>query len=765
MTNESATSRVNVALWYRRGAVLCLCVLLAACGGSGGGSASNPPSSPPATVGPTADDVIKARSSDVALTFAAATQEVKISWRDAFDNETGYRVETRGASATWQTAEALPAAPVTGVPYTWARTIDQSATYRVVTDRGDYDVPLERLPGLSELPVDFSAISHPTIGLDQNEPVRETAQVSTVGVATARSVAYFIDGAAIATATTAPDFSVAWDTAGVTDGPHLLLATIELDTAVFVELRRGVDVDNPNVAVGVIEVFENPNGVWRFEATASSDVGIQRVEFFVGSQPIGIATSPSPSGSNHWSILFDTRTLPVGTAPLKVVAIDNLGDQAEQRRDILIDNAPILTLSSPADGRIVSAHGSLQLRGTVTDDVPGARVKAFLGDLLILETTDSAPATDYPLSGFPPREYTITVQVTDSAGHVVVERRSVVLTGTSFTYQFVDSYPEGTALLATDAGDLLYRLPNGPVRRRSATSTDIELEGSAELRPLAFTDSQGIGSWDMSGNFVTGVGSSTAPTIALYDASGTRQPVPPTSVDVFLRSFLEGPWFISGRQPINVTNLLTADVYTVNGQLFRGSAFSSAPGSEKLFFTRDTAAVGSSTVVDLFAYRLADSSVVQLSGGDARHLFPVADDTRVAWRRVAFSDSLDEVPFSLVVAPASNPTSATIKSTTTHRYDVKDGLLVWLEETSNALALQVDDGNSTETIASNASTKLFATSDGQVIFGENGKLYVWSKAGERQLLLDALPRQALLDDGIAFVVTGVAARTVHRVAL
>jgi hypothetical protein len=732
---------------------------LSACGGGGSGEPSPSPANPP-PAGPTADDLGKARASGVEFVLAAGTRTLEISWKDTFDGELGYRIETLSGSV-WVAAESLPPSDQPSALYEWTRIIDHSSTYRVVARRGIYDVPLENLAGHTDVTVAPAAATPPSLELDHAEPVGGAVQVTVSAAGDARSAEYFADASRIRKSTAAPTFAVPWDTRELPDGAHSLIAKIEQSDGGFIEVRRSVLVDNPNVAVS-LHVGSDNAGIRELLATASADSGVHDVEFFANGQSLGVAAQHS---SNTWTQSWDTRSLAAGDFTLRVVATDNAGEQADASQTVTIDRLPVVTLESPVDGAIVPVAGVLPLRGSLADDLPGASVEIYFGDILVLDTAQRSFSFDYPLASFPAGQYTVTIVASDSSGQIATQTRAVILSASSFTHDVVERFSGHATLLTSDAGALLYKRPDGAVVRRDTAGQTTVLQASADIGPLPYLDA--ASAWSLSGTRATTVGlhGSAQPEVLLFDASGAVGSIAytPGTFDVFVRSSLDGPWHIYGVSQIHLRNQVTAATHDVPGDLFRGHAFSAAPNAERMFFTRDTGAVNGWTVIDVFEYRLADRVVTALTTGSSQNTGPKTDGDRVAWASVALPShpALAE----LVVAPATNPTSASVRAQSVRGWDLDDGWLAWVEDAAGTHTLKADDGITSYDVSSSVSTELYSTSSGNVIFGESGKLYAWNSTQGRRLLLDSLPTQVLQDDGIAFLAIGLTQTTIYRVAL
>jgi hypothetical protein len=741
--------------------VLVFVLLLASCGGGSSGDGSgtpNPP--PPPPPGPTAEDTANARLAQTKVVFKAESSELTITWTDTFTGEIGYRVERQlAAGGEWQLQESLPSTSGTGTQYNWNRLIDQSATYRVVAQRSGYVVPLEAEQGATTVPVDLGARAMELL-VDQADPLTGVVTLSVSEAASARSVEYFVDLQSIGMTSVGPSFPVEWNTATATDGNHLLIAHVDLGPGLRVELRRSVLVDNPNVAISLL-IGTRISGIAVLSAVATSDAGIQSVEYFVNGASIGFA---SLAQVGTWNISLDTRSMPAGLITIRAVATDNAGQQAEGVNTVTVDNPPQVTLNSPVDGAIVS--GSLNVQGTFVDDLPGTVVRILLRDVLILEASQSPFSTSFSLAGLPGGQYTLTMEVRDTSGIRALSQRAVIVSSSTFSPVRIGTFGSGTSLLDSDSEALLYRVPDGTVRVRQPDATEVALDGSAEIRPFQFVDPRADQVWQLDGNRVTTFGRFQfgPPAAFLFDSSGQREEVDfDQAVDTSLRSGLHGSWLVVGASSIYVRDLtsLTPEHGPIQGDLFRGHAFVTTPGQEALFFTRETGQQQGDVLVDVFRYSLADQSILQVSGGNSQHRRPKTDASRIAWEHTPLNQSSVE----LLVAPVGNPTASSVVSTQMTSFDLNDGVLAWVETASTAQVLRVDDGAGTTTVSTTPSTKLYSTANGQVIFSESGKLYVWSRAQGKRLLLDTLPAQVIQRDGIAFFTTGQFAVTIHHVVL
>jgi hypothetical protein len=718
-------------------------LLLTACGG---GSGENPAPTEPTV--PTAEDVANARSSELNMVLAAQTRELTVSWTDTFAAEKSYKIQRRADSGQWETVQTLAASPDTGSPYSWTEVIDQSAHYRVIARRDGYSVPLEAASGVSEISIDLPA-EDMTIELDRPEPLKGVVRLTVTNVGEAESTQYFADLQRFATSTDGPSFPATWDSQTLPDGEHLLIARVEKAPGSFLDLRRAVVLDNPNVAISLRFVQEDAE-VFRLIATATAEAGVASVEFFLDGDPVAPVIHLSPL--RDWWYFLDTHSLPGGPITVKAVATDTAGDSASIEKEFVVDNLPVLQVNSPLVSAIVKDE--LQVQGTFSDDSAGTELIVYFGQLEILRTSASPFHVTYSLDGLPAGSYPVTVQARGAENRTTV-RRKVVVTTTNHDFELVDSSHFPASASHIDNGSLLFtKESNGALAVRDAAGHEVELEAVPGIR----------GPMQLNGGRVA-MSTVSPAAIFLFDATGAARNIsdevsPGGAVEHFTDVELRGSWLAwnSTTGPV-IYNVDTSEFFEVplpaGAVGFTGGfSFSPAPGNERLFFSARIDEVGETNFTDTFAYLVADGTTEALSSEGALQSAPQTDGDRVAWsnRGEPYETA---PPYQLFAASATNPTTSSMVSEdmNTNSFELRDGLLAWTEFGMLVRELKVDDGSTTQTLSSvsSGSPTLYTVADGHVIFGESGKLYVWSAALGRLLLLETLPASVIQDGGVAFL--------------
>jgi len=153
-----------------------------------------------------------------------------------------------------------------------------------------------------------------------------------------------------------------------------------------------------------------------------------------------------------WAGLVDATTLPSGTYQVVVTITDDKGNQGTLTKTIVIDRAPILTVTSPqANGLIISNPATLT--ATCTDDYGCMSLTATINGAIVASGSTSV-STSVDLSGYPGAQ-TIQWTVLDTVGQQTLLNMPVNVDLTSTVpLQMVTSVP-GT-IMDVDSTRVLY---------------------------------------------------------------------------------------------------------------------------------------------------------------------------------------------------------------------------------------------------------------------------------------------------------------------
>jgi hypothetical protein len=166
-------------------------------------------------------------------------------------------------------------------------------------------------------------VTAPTNGATVSGTTTVTATASDDVAVT--QVQFFIDSVSIGTDTTSP-YSASWDTTTVANGSHAIKAVAsdgsghtgtDNDTSVTVSNGGGGgDTTPPTVNVTAPANGATVSGTTTVTATASDNVGVTQVQFFIDGASIGTDTTSPYSAS------WDTTTVANGSHAIKAVASD-----------------------------------------------------------------------------------------------------------------------------------------------------------------------------------------------------------------------------------------------------------------------------------------------------------------------------------------------------------------------------------------------------------------------------------------------------------
>jgi major membrane immunogen (membrane-anchored lipoprotein) len=228
------------------------------------------------------------------------------------------------------------------------------------------------------------SLTAPAAGATVSGTVTLSASASdNVGIS---KVEFFDDSTLVGTDASAP-YSVSWNSRSGPNGPRTLTATAydavgNFSTSAAVTVTTNNDFTPPTVAVTSPSEGSILTGTVTFQATASDDRGIARVEFYAGSTGLCAATAPGAPVTTTYSCSANTRNLPNGIRALTAKAYDAAGNSTTSAPvSITLDNdltAPTSSITSPTAGSTVG--GTVTLEAAASDDRGTvSRVEFYVG--------------------------------------------------------------------------------------------------------------------------------------------------------------------------------------------------------------------------------------------------------------------------------------------------------------------------------------------------------------------------------------------------
>jgi hypothetical protein len=241
----------------------------------------------------------------------------------------------------------------------------------------------------------------------------------------------FYDGATLLGTDYASPYELSWNTQSTAGGVHAL-TTKAFDLAGNVTSSAGVTVtvDNtaPTAALGAPAQGAQLRGTVQVSATASDNVGVAKVEFYVDGVLFGTDSSaPYETGWNSASVADGFHTL---TAK----AYDAAGNSAPSAGvDVMSDNtAPTAAFAAPAQNAHV--RGTVQLSATASDNVGVAGVEFYDGSLLLGTLYAPPYELSWNTASVTDGVHLLTVRAFDHVGNVsTFDERGVTVDNTAPT--------------------------------------------------------------------------------------------------------------------------------------------------------------------------------------------------------------------------------------------------------------------------------------------------------------------------------------------
>lgn len=712
------------------------------------------------------------RETQLAATVDASGRSVTLSWRDVFPAGTTYRIESQPLAGGGYTPRAtVTGGGAGGATLTWSIEINESTWFRVLAVRpGLPDVPITTAQGVAAASVAFSTVA-PTIAFDASEPLSGVVRLYVGNRVAYPRVDWFVNLNPIGAAAGTAGNPVDWNTAGVANGEHLILARIQTATNTFTELRRTVRVANVTLE---LSSFDGSGSELFLVARARSTSGIVGVDGTFAGAALPKLTAPncpsctSPGDSYRWSI--DRSKYSSGVYPFIVTVVDRDGNRRTVEASVQIRNPPVLSLQSPQRYDIV--QGRLVIRGQVSTDRPGGlRTTATLGSLTVLDTTALSFETFFDLAGLTGGLYRLTVRSIDSAG---VERslvREVIVTESADRlYTPVLTLVDNAQIIAADSRAILYQ--EGSAYRLQAVSggAPVTLSGAESLEFA--TDWQVV-----DGRVYAQARGGDCSTRCIYewDAGGGRRNLStanPFASVAGTRCSDEDPT-IRGNFVIWANWLCGKGQYTIfdrSSGAYRkidppaaanyigNNQFDILADGSSAFVWAQMGGTGMSSTFDVF--RASGGNAIRLSTPGLRNVYPRTNGSRVVWEQSPIGGNPDGT-LELLGAPVSGGVPRSL-ATSVLRWELTEQALVWVEATARnvfdtviATAVRIELNGNITTISNQNTPSLLAATRAQVLFVEGGRFYRWDGLqGSRTLLLEVAPQQTFAKDGVVFFTFG-----------
>ena len=254
-------------------------------------------------------------------------------------------------------------------------------------------------------------------------------------------VEFYVDGKLLGTDTSS-SYSVSWDTSNVANGSHSLMAkaydaagnvATDDDTSVAVDnASGGGDSTAPTVNITAPSNSANVSGSVDVTASASDNVGVTQVEFYVD------GSLASTDTSAPYAFTWDTSGVSNASHSLMAKAYDAAGNiGSDNDTSVTVDNsdgtAPTVSITAPTDGATVS--GTQAITASASDNVGVSSVKFYVDGSLAC-TDSTAPYTcSWDTSGLTDQSsHTLSAKAYDAASNEGVSA-AVSVTVSNWTCQ------------------------------------------------------------------------------------------------------------------------------------------------------------------------------------------------------------------------------------------------------------------------------------------------------------------------------------------
>ena len=288
--------------------------------------------------------------------------------------------------------------------------------------KADYDLQITHPVG-SPPPSDTAA---PTVIV--TSPAAGSTVEGTVTIAasawdndTVTQVQFFVNGVLLSSDISVP-YVATWDTTTMANGAHTITAqATDLSSNVGSSAPANVTVDNgaappdttpPTTSITGPAVGATVSASITISATASDDVGVTQVQFFVD----GVLLSTDTTGP--YSASWNTTSALDGAHSLAAEASDAAGNSATSAAvNVTVDNiAPAVNITSPAAGATVSA--TVTITADASDSSGVTQVQFFVDGALLSSDSTAPYSASWDTTATANGAHSLSAQATDGQGSV-----------------------------------------------------------------------------------------------------------------------------------------------------------------------------------------------------------------------------------------------------------------------------------------------------------------------------------------------------------
>ena len=285
-----------------------------------------------------------------------------------------------------------------------------------------------------------------------------TATASTTDSVGVTGVQFMLDGANLGAVVTGagPAYSVSWNTAGISIGPHTLsaVATDAAGNSATTSISVTMDTIAPTVSITAPANGTAINGgTITVTANATDGVGVTGVQFKLDGSNLGaVVTGAGPIYSVSWN----ATGVSSGPHTLSAVATDTAGNVGASSVSVTIaTTAPAISITTPANGAYVNG-GTITVTANATDSVGVTGVQFELdGVNLGAAVTGAGPtySISWNTAAVTNGSHTLSAVATDAAGNTATASIPVTMNNTpptvSMTSPASGSFVNGGTITVT----------------------------------------------------------------------------------------------------------------------------------------------------------------------------------------------------------------------------------------------------------------------------------------------------------------------------
>ena len=319
--------------------------------------------------------------------------------------------------------------------YTFTPAAGDHFYYAVITqDNGDqlWSAPVWVNQGLGTPDTTAPTVSASETGTSGAITLSASA-TDNVGIS---KVEFYVDGTLKGTSTAAP-YSLSLASTTLTNGTHSLVAkaydaagNIGSSTAVSFTINN-TDTQAPSVSASET----GSSGTITLSATATDNVGVSKVEFYVDSTLKGTSTA-SP-----YALSLASSTLTNGTHSLVAKAYDTAGNVGTSTAVAFTINNPVADTTPPSvTASETGTSGAISLTATATDNVGVTNVEFYVDGVLKGSSTTAPYALSLDSTTLANGSHSLVVKAYDAAANVGTSAAvSFSISNTAGTFQEVES--------------------------------------------------------------------------------------------------------------------------------------------------------------------------------------------------------------------------------------------------------------------------------------------------------------------------------------